>query len=331
MATLYIQEQGTTVRKRAQQVLITKDDQTLQAVPLNKIDQVVLMGLGVQLSTALLVDLLNRGIPVTLTNQNGSRHYATLAAGPSRFAELRLHQMQRVSDPAWALEIARAIVRAKLANQRAVLNATGWPPAAAAATQIAAAAADLDRAGSLDAVRGYEGAGAAAYFGAWRVTLEPEWGFAGRAFYPPPDPLNALLSFGYTLLTHDTLAAVQLTGLDPYLGMLHQIEAGRPSLALDLMEPFRPLVIDRIVLGMIADGALRREQFQPSPRHSGGIDLDPALRALLIERYETVMQTPTLLPTGEQTALRRVILIQAQALARVIRGEQASFVGYTSL
>ncbi len=329
MATLYIQEQGTTVRKRAQQVLITKDDQTLQAVPLNKIDQVVLMGLGVQLSTALLVDLLNRGIPVTLTNQNGSRHYATLAAGPSRFAELRMHQMQRVSDPAWALEVARAIVRAKLANQRAVLVSTGWPAAAAAAAQIAAAATAVDQAVTLDAVRGYEGAGAAAYFGAWRVTLGREWGFAGRAFYPPPDPLNALLSFGYTLLTHDTLAAVQLTGLDPYLGMFHQLEAGRPSLALDLMEPFRPLVIDRIVLAMLEEGPLHQDQFTPSTRHSGGVDLDSAVRALLIDRYETAMQTPTRLPTGEQTALRRVVLLQVHALARVIRGEQEAYTGYT--
>jgi CRISPR-associated protein Cas1 len=277
------------------------------------------------------VDLLNRGIPITLTNQNGSRHYATLAAGPSRFAELRLHQMQRVSDPAWTLDVACAIVRAKLANQRAVLSSTGWPAAVAATAQIAAAATAVDQANTLDAVRGYEGAGAAAYFGAWRTMLRQEWGFAGRAFYPPPDPLNALLSFGYTLLTHDTLAAVQFTGLDPYLGVFHQLEAGRPSLALDLMEPFRPLVIDRIVLDMIEDGALRREQFLTSTSHSGGVDLEPALRALLIERYETAMQTPTLLPTGEQTALRRVVLLQAQALARVIRGEQASFVGYTSL
>ena len=139
MATLYIQEQGTTVRKRAQQVLITKDDATLQAVPLHKVDQLVLMGQGVQLSTALLVALLSRGIPITLTNQSGSRHYATLSAGPSRFAALRLQQMQRVSDPAWSLATARAIVRAKLQNQRNLLATTGWPAASAAVEQIVAA------------------------------------------------------------------------------------------------------------------------------------------------------------------------------------------------
>jgi CRISP-associated protein Cas1 len=328
MATLYVQEQGTTVRKRAQQVLITKGDQTLQAVPLNKIDQVVLMGTGVQLSTALLVDLLGRGIPVTLTNQSGSRHYATLTAGPSRFAELRLRQMQRIVDPAWALDHARAIVGAKLRNQRAILAATGWPSAPAAEAQIASAAAGLASADNLDVVRGYEGAAAAAYFGAWRATLGSTWGFQGRAFHPPPDPLNALLSFGYTLLMRDVLAAAQLAGLDPYVGVLHTIEAGRPSLALDLMEEFRPLMVDRLVLDLLRNDQLRHEQFASSNRRQGAVAIDAAVRALLIGRYETAMGAPTPLVTGEQTAMRRILLLQAQSLSRVIRGEQAHYVNY---
>ncbi|HMQ34886.1 MAG TPA: CRISPR-associated endonuclease Cas1, partial [Chloroflexaceae bacterium] len=103
MATLYVQEQGANVRKRDEQVLITKDGKTLETIPLNKIDQVVLMGRGVQMSTALLVELIGRGIPVMLTNQRGSKHYATLTAGPSRFGALRLAQIQRVTDPPWSL------------------------------------------------------------------------------------------------------------------------------------------------------------------------------------------------------------------------------------
>jgi CRISPR-associated protein Cas1 len=317
------------VRKRAQQVLITRDDETLQVVPLRKIDQVVLMGVGVQLSTALLVDLLERGIPVTLTNQSGSKHYATLSAGPSRFAALRLQQMRCVDEPAWTLALARAIVRAKVANQRALLASIGWAAAPAAAEQIDAAIAGLDSAGNLDAVRGYEGAGAAAYFGAWCVTIGQAWGFAGRAFHPSPDPLNALLSFGYTLLMHDVLAALQIAGLDPYLGALHAVENGKPALALDMMEPFRPLVIDRLVLELLRDEQVRREQFAPSARWAGAIDLDAAVRTLVIARYEEVMQAPAPLPSGEQTALRRVLLIQAQAIARLVSGEQSVFRGYT--
>jgi CRISPR-associated protein Cas1 len=329
MPTLYVQEQGANVKKRDETVLIVKDGKTLQEIPLSKIDQVVLMGRGVQMSTALLVDLIGRGIPVMLTNQRGSRHYATLTAGPSRFGALRLAQIQRVTEAAWALDLARAIVQAKLANQRALLAATAWPAAKAAAAQIAAASAGAAAATDIDAVRGYEGAGAAAYFGAWRVALQRAWGFQGRAFYPPPDPVNALLSFGYTLLLHDVLAAIQFTGLDPYLGTFHVIEAGRPSLALDLMEEFRPLVVDRLALELLTGGQVRREQFERPAHRPDAVHLDAAGRALVVDRYEAAMQAPARLPTGEQTPLRRVVLLQAQAVARVVRGEQAQYVGYT--
>lgn len=329
MATLYVQEQGAIVRKRDQQVIISKEGQILQEVPLNKLDQVVLMGRGVQMSTALLVELIERGIPVMLTNARGSRHYATLTGGPSRFGALRLQQMQRVADPAWTLALAQAMIRTKLANQRAVLASTGWQAAAAATVQIAAAAANLDRADTIDAVRGYEGAAAAAYFGAWRSTFQAHWAFQGRAFYPPPDPINALLSFGYTLLLHDTLAAVQFTGLDPYLGVFHVIEAGRPSLALDLMEEFRPLIVDRLVVEILRRGDLRRDQFERPAARPDAVYLDAGGRALLVDRYEALMETPVRLATGEQTPLRRVLLLQAQAVARVVRGEQQQYVGYT--
>src|SRR3712207_4481810 len=171
MATLYVQEQGAKVRKKDNQILVTKDEHTLREIPLAQLDQVVLMGRGVQISTALLVDLFERGVPVTLTNQHGSRHYATLTPGPSRFGELRTAQTLFVGSPAQALELARAIVRAKLVNQRAFLAGTGWPAAAPASAQIDAALASLPTATTVDMVRGYEGAAAAAYFGAWRAAL----------------------------------------------------------------------------------------------------------------------------------------------------------------
>lgn len=329
MATLYVQEQGSTVRKRDNQVLVTKDGQTLRELPLSKIDQVVLMGRGVQMSTALLVDLIERGIPVTITNQHGSRHYATLTAGPSRFGDLRTQQMAFVNTPDQALELARDIVRAKLINQRALLAGTRWPAAMAAVQQIDAALASLAGAATVDIVRGHEGAAAAAYFGAWRAALPPAWGFQGRAFYPPPDPVNAMLSFGYTLALHDVLTAVQITGLDPYLGTFHVIEAGRPSLALDLLEEFRPLIVDRIVLDLLRTNALTREQFERPPQRPEAVYLGEAGRTLMVDRYEALLQVKVRIATGEQTPLRRVLLLQAQAAARVMRGEQQRYEGYT--
>jgi CRISPR-associated protein Cas1 len=329
MPTLYVQQQGATVRKRDQQVVISKDGKTLETIPLNKIDQVVLMGRGVQMSTALLVDLLARDIPVMLTNQRGSRHYATLTAGPSRFGPLRIQQIARVADSAWSLELARAQIAAKLANQRRLLSTTGWPAANAAMSQIDGAMAGLAQATTIDAVRGYEGAAAAGYFGAWRTIFQRGWNFQGRAFYPPPDPLNAMLSFGYTLLLHDVLTAVQFTGLDPYLGTFHVIETGRPSLALDLMEEFRPLIVDRLVLDLVGAGTVTPTMVERPVERPEAVYLAANARRALIDQYEALMQQPTRLPTGEQTPFRRVVLLQAQAVARVVRGEQARYVGYT--
>lgn len=328
MATLYIQEQGTTVRKRDNQIIIIRDGSILQEIPLNKVDQIVLMGRGVQISTALLVELLLRGIPVMITNQHGSRHYATLSAGPSRFGPLRLRQSQLIIDPVWSLELVRGIVAAKLAAQRLVLSGTGWPAATGAIAQIDTALQRLPAATTLDMARGFEGAAAAAYFGAWRNVFQQGWGFQGRAFHPPPDPINALLSFGYTLLLHDVLSAVQFTGLDPYLGVFHAVETGRPSLALDVMEEFRPLVVDRLVLSLITTGTITRSQFvRTQSEQPNAIYLTPDARKLVVSRYEALMKVPFRLADGTQTAMRRVILLQTQMVARMIRGEQAAYEG----
>ena len=329
MATLYVQEQGSMLRKKDHQLLVTREGQTLQAVPLARLDQVFLMGRGVQISTALLVDLLEKGIPITLTNQRGNKHYGTLAAGVSRFGELRTQQMLFMTSER-ALGLAQAMISAKLSNQRALLLGTGWASAPASVAQIDAALLSLSTAASIDSVRGYEGAAAAAYFGAWRVALPNAWHFQGRAFYPPPDPINAMLSFGYTLALHDVLTAVQITGLDPYLGSFHVVEAGRPSLGLDLLEEFRPLVVDRLVLDLLHSMAISREHFERPPQLPDAVYLNAEGRALFVERYEALLNSPVMLPSREQTSMRRVILLQAQALARVLRGEQERYAGFSA-
>ena len=326
MATLYVDEQGSNVYKRDRELIIVKEGVMLERVPIQQLDHVVLMGRGVQISTAMLIDLLERGIPLTITNQTGSRHYATLAPGVSRFAELRTRQLLLLNTPAPALELARAMITAKLHNQRTVLASSGWPSAPTAVVQIDAALSAVQTATSIETVRGYEGAAAAAYFGAWRVVLAQTWGFSGRAFYPPTDPVNALLSFGYTLALNDVLSAVQMTGLDPYLGTFHVPEAGRPALGLDLLEEFRPLVIDRLVLDMLQRDAISRSDFERPKERPEAVYLTKSGRALLIERYEGVLNSRVAVGR-EQTTWRRAILLQAQAVARVIRGEQAQYVG----
>jgi CRISP-associated protein Cas1 len=329
MTTLYVQKQGAHVRKKDNQIIVTKEGKTVDEMPIQKLEQVVLMGRGVQISTALLVDLIERGVPVTLTNQYGNRFYGMITGGPSRFGDLRTRQMFLVNTAEGALALAQNIIAAKLHNQRSLLNSTGWAAAPTAIAQIDAALQAVGQASTIDVVRGYEGAAAAAYFGAWRASLPPGWGFGGRAFYPPPDPINAMLSFGYTLALHDMLTAVQMTGLDPYLGTFHVPEPGRPSLALDLLEEFRPLIVDRLVLEMVRTNTLDRRHFERPQARPEAIHLNGAGRTLFIDRYEALIQSKVRLPNGDQTPFRRVMLLQVQQIARIVRGEQERYVGFT--
>lgn len=329
MTTLYVQEQGATVRKRDLQCLVTKERELLQELPLAKLEQLVLLGMGVQITTAMLVYTQSHGIPVLIMNKEGNKVLAWLTNGVSPAGGLRTRQMYFVNTPEQALELARAMITAKLINQRALLGATGWSAAKAAVAVIERQRASLQGAASIDLVRGYEGAAAAAYFGAWKTALPKGWGFGGRAFHPPPDPVNALLSFGYTLALNDVLTAVKITGMDPYLGTFHVIEAGRPSLALDLLEEFRPLVVDRMALELLGGKTITRTHFERPAQLPDAVYLNDEGRALVIDRYEAAMQQPARLSTGEETTMRRAVLLQAQAVARVVRGEQEGYVGYT--
>jgi len=273
---------------------------------------------------------MERGIPASICNERGSRLYGHIVPpGASRLAGLRSQQMVAVHTPAIALELARAMVAAKLTNQRGLLTATGWEAAPTAVGQIDVSLAGLSTAATIDIVRGYEGSGAAAYFGAWRAALPASWAFGGRNYYPPPDPINALLSFGYTLALNDVRLAVELTGLDPYLGTFHVIEAGRPSLALDLLEEFRPLLVDRMVLELAQGGQIGREAFERPAERADAVYLTQAGRQRFIERYEALLNSAATLPDGQRTTWRRVLLLQAQALARVFRGEQERYSGFT--
>lgn len=329
MTILYVQEQGSMVRKKDNQVLVTKEGEKPRVMPIEQIEQVVLMGRGVQISTALLIDLVKRGIPVTLTNQHGSFHYVTIAESPSRFGELRMQQTAFVSMPQRALDLGRRIIRAKLTNQRNLLATTRWANAPSAIAKIDAMAVALERAATMDELRGYEGAGADAYFEAWKASLPPAWGFLKRDPRPPKDPINAMLSFGYTLALHDVLTAIQITGLDPYLGTFHSVQAGRPSLALDLLEEFRPVAVDRLVLDLVRTNAITPQRFEHPPEEPSAVYLDPPGRATFVERYHILMRSTFKFADGRRMRLRDIILLQAQALARVMRGEQAEYVGYT--
>jgi CRISPR-associated protein Cas1 len=242
--------------------------------------------------------------------------------------------MQAHLDPGRTLELARVLVKGKLANQRQVLLRAGREadpqeatPLLQAAERLRVVQGQVAAMDTLDQVRGCEGDGAAWYFEQFPFLVRQQrsvFPWRGRSRRPPLDPINALLSFGYALLTGDCLSACQSVGLDPTIGFLHAFRPGRPSLALDLMECFRPLVVDRMVLTLINNQQVRLEGFRTTA--SGGVEMDEETRKAVILAYQE-RKTQTLRhPFLEQEVPWGLVpLIEARLLARHLRGDLKAF------
>jgi CRISPR-associated protein Cas1 len=330
MATYYVSEQGAVVRKQDERLMVTKDQPGGRAligeIPLHQLEQLVVMG-NVQLTTQSVALLLQSGVDTVFMTSRG-RVRGRLVANESAFAELRLKQLRAMSDDRANLELARQIVLGKLANQLALLQrgrASAGGPAATALRGIAAMREQAAAAGDADSLRGYEGKAGAYYWPAFKAQLRRDYGFNQRVYHPSPDPVNALLSFCYSLLLKDVLAAVRLVGLDPYLGFFHTVQYGRPSLALDLMEEYRPAV-DALVLDLLNSDAVQERDFAAARAAERPLELREGALKRVIERYEARVTAPARYPlTGEQAALRRCIELQTRQMARVVKGEQPAY------
>ena len=177
-----------------------------------------------------------------------------------------------------------------------------------------------------DALRGFEGKAATYYWPAFGQLLQRDLGFKGRVYHPPTDPVNALLSFGYALLQKDVTAAAKLVGFDVYIGFFHTVQYGRPSLVLDLMEEFRAVVVDVVVLDLINGGRMTANDFKRDEADGPGVMMKPDALKRVIEAHEQRLeQVFVYVMTGEQASLRRCIELQARQLARVIKGEAEQF------
>jgi CRISPR-associated protein Cas1 len=245
MHALAISEQGTTVHADGDTLALRRGESVLRRVRVGELDQVLLFG-GVDITSRAMALLLRREIDLVLLTQNGNFRGRLCGRG-SKNVQLRLTQYQRSTDPAFCLGVARAIVAGKLQNQRQILlraqrrlQDNDLAVVLGSLRVLGQRASDC---GNLDVLRGLEGQGASLYFGQFgKLIRNPAFQFSTRTRRPPRDPVNALLSFGYAVLGSTAETEVYRCGLDPMLGFLHQSAYGRPSLMLDLLEEFRPLV-----------------------------------------------------------------------------------------
>lgn len=273
---------------------------------------------NVQVTTQALVELLDHGIELAIFSASGKLR-GQLTPPKAKNVPLRMRQYEVAASEAACLPIARELVSAKIANGAAVLRRfrANHPEAlpAAEVDELERAAEGVERAVSLDTLRGVEGAAAARYFRALGAILPAELGFDGRSRRPPRDPVNALLSFGYVLVGNELQALLDGMGFDPYLGFYHRLDYGRPSLALDLLEEFRAALVDRFAVGLLNLRVLGQEDFTNSPE--GGVLLRREAMRRFFPAYEKELTTPFALD-GRELTYRQVFREQAERLARTL-------------
>jgi CRISPR-associated protein Cas1 len=325
---LYVLEQGASVGRSGERLVVRRREGGDASIRLLDVSQLSLYG-NVQLSAQALRALAERGIPV-FHHTYGGWLTAVTTGVPGRNVELRVQQYRLADEETRALPIARAIVAGKLRNQRTLLRRNHPGAVGAALAELTRYARLAQEAPSTDRLFGLEGMAARVYFSSFAGMLRDPMGFdlAGRDRRPPPDPVNATLSFLYALLVKDAVRALLAVGLDPYRGVYHRLRYGRPSLALDLMEEFRPLVADSVALGLINNRVLERRDFVVRGRSYA---LREDARREVVRAYEARMDTLIRHPLfGYQVSYRRILEIQARLLARAIAGEIPAYRPFTT-
>ncbi|NUQ70602.1 MAG: CRISPR-associated endonuclease Cas1 [Chthonomonadales bacterium] len=318
---LYIDEQGAELHKTGERLIVQKDDVEIAAVRLRELEQLVLVG-PVDLTTPAMHTLIDHGVDTCFLTAGG-RYRGRLAPAEGKNVLLRQAQFRRIDDAQFRLTMARTIVGAKLANCRYVLlrYARNHPTPAVdeAAEALARAAASIDDQPDIDACMGAEGAAARAYFAAFGQMVRREFVFSERSRRPPLDPVNALLSFGYALTTTEIIGALASQGLDPDAGFMHALVYGRPALALDLLEEFRPLIADRIALKLINNGVLNESHFEPG--EEGGVQMTEDGRAKYLRTYHEVLSRE--IKGGaedDSVSFRKIFRTQAARMRAAIDG-----------
>lgn len=338
---LVIQSQRAYIKKKGNTLQITEDDKNSAIARINDISDVALFG-NVSISTPALTCLLEREIPVTFHSHGG--WFRGIAHGLGHHnVEIRTEQYRLSFDKHFCKQFSRNLVAAKILNQRTILR-RNWrsdkDSRKSTLNSLSSSRKLAGRAQSLDELLGIEGAGATVYFRAFADLLTPPksentanapdsidaFQFDARNRRPPKDPVNAMLSLAYAMLTRHVTIALSSVGLDPYRGFFHAPRYGRPALALDIMEPFRPIIADSTVLSVINTGEVSAGDFVTG---ATGTALTSTGRKKFVGAFERRLTQETTHPLfGYRLSMRRLILVQARLLSRHLLGELPAYPHY---
>ncbi|GAB2520876.1 CRISPR-associated endonuclease Cas1 [Nocardiopsis aegyptia] len=332
-ATVYVTTPGALVRSRGDRVRIEHGEKKLLSVNLKRVRQIVGVG-RVGFSTPFLHRALRQGVELVLLDDIG-RFQGRLSRAMGGDVHVRAAQYEAALHGSRALDFARAFVAGKLTNLRTSLlrasRSTRAPQEAGEDVAVVAERLVQARAGALEAgglaeLMGHEGAAGRDYFACWGRMLDPAWGFTHRRRRPPPDAVNAMLSFGYTLLLNDAVVACHIAGLDPEGGFLHSLNQGRASLALDLMEEFRPVIVDSVVTALVLKGKVAPEGFDHPVEADTGCRMAPETLKVFLAAYEKRMLTLVRHPgLGRRVSYRAALTAQARLIARVLAEREDTY------
>ncbi len=327
--TLYVTSQGSYIHKEGETIIVEREQQKVLQLPVHTLGGIVCFG-NVLCSPFLLGFCAEHDISISFLTEYGS--FLASVRGPVSGNVLLRREQYRIADNSEkSAKIAANIVTGKLMNSRLVMNRAirdhgdkiDIATIRRASSSIHRLIEELAIAVNLDEIRGIEGMAASEYFAVFNqliVDQKEDFVFNERNRRPPLDPVNALLSFIYTLLVHDVRSALETVGLDPTVGFLHRDRPGRPGLALDLMEEFRPVIADRLVLSLI-----NRRQVAPNgfkKAESGAVVMDDSTRKTVLVEYQNRKQDEIFHPyIEEKIPLGLLFFVQANLMARFIRGD----------
>jgi CRISPR-associated protein Cas1 len=326
---LYVTTQGAYLHLEGETVVVEVEKQKRMQLPIHTIEGIVCFG-NVLFSPFLLGACAERGVAISFLTEYG-RFLASVRGPVSGNVLLRRKQYRMADDQGTTREIAANLVIGKVANCRIVMNRAirdhgdkiDTVAVRSASESLNRITSRISAAATLDEVRGFEGQAAAVYFSVFNHLIldqKTDFVFTDRNRRPPLDEVNALISFIYTLLMHDIRAKLETVGLDPAVGFLHRDRPGRPGLALDIMEEFRSVIADRLVLSLINRRQLTRKGFTKAA--NGAVTMDDSTRKVILVEYQNRKQDTIGHPyIDESVSIGQLFFIQATLMARYIRGE----------
>jgi len=327
--TLFVTTQGAYLSKEGETVVVRAEKKTLLQIPIHTIGGIVCFG-NVLCSPFLLGFCAERDVAVSFLSEQG-RFLARVQGPVSGNVLLRREQYRRADDMEVSARMAKSILTGKLANSRTVLlralrdhtSKLDAEVLRSASRKIGQSLEHLQENPTLEVLRGIEGEAAHTYFSAFDhliISQKENFSFRERNRRPPLDRVNCLLSFLYTMVLHDVRSALETVGLDPAVGFLHRDRPGRPSLALDMMEEFRPFLADRLVLSLINLNQVKAEGFRRM--ESGAVFMDDETRKTVLIAYQKRKQEEIFHPfIREKVTIGLLFFVQALLLARCLRGD----------